>query len=119
MKELKAFVRVSQVDQIIRALEQAGAPGITVSRVHGVGYGYDAILFTLAPSEFKKTPEVARIEVVCRDEDEDRLVTTILSAARTGHAGDGILFVNSVERAIKIRTGGEGEAALEARSNGP
>jgi nitrogen regulatory protein P-II 1 len=113
MKELKAYVRTSVVDRVIGALERAGTPGITVSRVHGVGYGYDRLLFTLSPRELKQAPEVTKIEMVCRDEDVERLVAAILESARTGSAGDGIVFVTPVERAIKIRTGAAGPLALE------
>ncbi len=112
MKLIKAFVRTERLDEVIRALEDAGAPGITVSRVHGVGYGYDPYLFTLAPSEVQKTPEVSKVEVVCRDEELDRLTDTLIASARTGTRGDGIVFVTPVERAIKIRTGDEGSSAL-------
>lgn len=113
MKLLKAFVRSHRVEDVVRALEDAGAPGITLSRVHGVGYGYDPYLFSLAPSEVQKTPEVSKVEVVCRSEDLDRLLDTLIEAARTGARGDGIVFVTPVERAIKIRTGAEGPSALE------
>jgi nitrogen regulatory protein P-II 1 len=113
MKLIKAFVRTDRVEEVVRALEDAGAPGITVSRVHGVGYGYDPYLFTLAPSEIRKTPEVSKAEIVCRDEDLDRLVDALVTAARTDTRGDGIVFVTAVERAIKIRTGQEAEAALQ------
>ena len=113
MKLIKAFVRTERVDEVVRALEDAGAPGITVSRVHGVGYGYDPYLFTLAPSEVRKTPEVSKVEIVCRTEDLDRLADTLLSNAHTGSRGDGIVFITPVERAIKIRTGDEGKAALQ------
>lgn len=112
MKLIKAFVRTERVDEVVRALEDAGAPGITVSRVHGVGYGYDPYLFTLAPSEVAKSPEVSKVEVVCRAEDLDRLTDTLITGARTGTRGDGIVFVTPVERAIKIRTGEEDSAAL-------
>jgi nitrogen regulatory protein P-II 1 len=112
MKEIKAFLRTSKVDDVIRALRRSHAPGITVTRVHGVGYGYEPYLFTLAPSELKKTPEVAKLEVVCRDEELDDLLTTILEAAHTGSPGDGIVFVTPVERAVKIRTGDEFPQAL-------
>lgn len=112
MKLLKAIVRNSKVDDVIRALESARAPGITVSRVHGVGYGYDPNLFTLAPRELPKTPEVAKVEVVCCDEDCDGLVAVLVEAARTGSQGDGIVFVTQVERAVRVRSGEEGEAAL-------
>jgi len=109
---LKAFVRTSKVDDVICALEAAQAPGITVSRVHGVGYGYEPSLFTLAPSELRRTPEVAKVEVVCARSDTDRLLDAIVQAARTGSHGDGIVFVTPVERAIKIRTGAEAPQAL-------
>lgn len=114
MKLIKAFVRTERVDEVVRALEDAGAPGITVSRVHGVGYGYDPYLFTLAPSEVARTPEVSKVEIVCRREDLDRLLDTVIEAARTGTRGDGIVFVTPVERAIKIRTGDEGPQALSS-----
>lgn len=114
MKLLKAFIRTSRVDTVITALEAAGAPGITLSRVHGVGYGYEPMLFTLSPSEYKKTLEVTKVEVVCRDEDVERLLGTLVQASRTGVQGDGIVFVTAVERAVKVRTGDLDGAALEA-----
>ena len=95
MRELKAFVRTRRVDAVIQALRRAGAPGVSVSRVHGVGYGYEPVDFTLAPSELRKAPEVAKVEVVCADCDCDRLVGILAGAARTGDPGDGIVFVDA------------------------
>lgn len=114
MKLLKAFIRNRKVDDVIRALEAAGAPGITVSRVHGVGYGYDPFEFTLAPRELPRTPEVAKVEVVCCDADADRLLDCLAAGARTGSRGDGIVFMTPVERALRIRTCEEGDAVLGA-----
>jgi len=113
MKEIKAYLRISKVDEVIRALRTSGAPGITATRVHGVGYGYEPYLFTLAPSELRKTPEVAKIEVVCEDACADEAVQIIVRAAHTGDPGDGIVFVTPVERAVKIRNGAEGSEALQ------
>lgn len=118
MKLLKAFVRTSKIDEVIRALETAGCPGITVSRVHGVGYGYDPMLFTLSPSEYRRTLEVSKLEIVCREEDADRLLSVLVAAARTGDRGDGILFVTPVERAVRVRTGEEGPAVVEVEGPG-
>jgi Nitrogen regulatory protein PII len=112
MKEIKAFVRTTHVDVVVRALEAAGAPGITISTAHGVGYGYEARLFTIAPANVRTVPKVAKVEVVCRARDVDRLVHALTEAARTGVAGDGVAFVTPVERAVKIRTGEEGRAIL-------
>lgn len=112
MKLIKAFVRMGQAEAVISALEDARAPGITVSRVHGVGYGYDPCLFTLAPGELRKAPEVAKVEVVCQDDDTDRLLDALIGAAQTGCRGDGIVFVTPVDRAIRIRTREEGAKAF-------
>ena len=112
MKLIKAFVRTSRVDEIVPALEAAGAPGITISRVHGVGYGYEPQLFTFAPSEYNKMLEVSKVEVICRSPDAERLIEAVVRAARTGVQGDGIVFVTPVERAIRVRTGEEGDEAV-------
>lgn len=112
MKELKAFIRSNRVEQVVRALEAAKAPGITLSRVHGVGYGYDPYTFTLAPSEVAKAPAIAKVEVVCSDECVERLIDALVGAAHTGLRGDGIVFVTNVEQAVRIRTVEKGDVAL-------
>lgn len=112
MKLLKAFIRIERTEAVISALEEARAPGITVSRVHGVGYGYDPCLFTLAPGELRKAPEVSKVEVVCEDNDVDQLLKALIDAAHTGCRGDGIVFVTPVERAVRIRTRQEGKQAF-------
>lgn len=112
MKLLKAFVRTSRVNEVIQALRRSDAPGITVSRVHGVGYGYDPMLFSLAPSDYKRSLEVSKIEIVCCSEDAERLLQVLVASARTGSKGDGIVFVTPVEDAVKIRSGRQGADAL-------
>jgi nitrogen regulatory protein P-II 2 len=114
MKLITAYVRTRKVDDVVRALERAGAPGITVARVHGVGYGYEPSLFTLAPREVPKTPEVSQVEVACSDEHVEGLIQALLAAARTGDPGDGIAFVSPLERVARVRTGEQGEAVLRS-----
>ena len=53
-----------------------------------------------------------KVEVVVRDEDVDRCVDAIVKAARTGKIGDGKIFVTTVERVVRIRTGEEDESAI-------
>ncbi len=118
MKEIKAFVRSSCIDEVVHALQAARAPGISFSRVHGVGYGYEPYTFTLAPSEASKAPEVAKVEMVCLDGDVERLIGTLVGASRTGLRGDGIVFVTDVERAVRIRTGESGGEALRGAPSG-
>ena len=52
------------------------------------------------------------IEVVLDDSMLDAAVQAVLENARTGHIGDGKIFVMDVATAIRIRTGEEGPDAL-------
>ena len=42
---------------------------------------------------------------MCIRDSVDRVIETITSAARTGQIGDGKIFVSSIEKAVRIRTG--------------
>jgi nitrogen regulatory protein PII len=65
MRLLKAFIRRDRVDAVIRALSAAKTPGLTVSRVHGVGFGYEPLsTLSMSAHELPKTQEVAKVEVV-------------------------------------------------------
>jgi len=51
-------------------------------------------------------PKVKNNEMV------DKVVNTIKATARTGDRGDGKIFIHEVREAIRIMTGGTGEAAV-------
>jgi nitrogen regulatory protein PII len=53
-----------------------------------------------------------RIEVLADDGDVDRLIEVLSSSARTGKIGDGKVWVTTVERVGRIRTGEQGPDAL-------
>jgi nitrogen regulatory protein P-II 1 len=53
-----------------------------------------------------------KIEVVVADNQVDRCIEAIISAARTGKIGDGKIFVCGVEQVVRIRTGERGEEAV-------
>jgi len=50
--------------------------------------------------------------MVVTDEMTDIVVNTIVATAKTGNIGDGKVFVLPVARAVRIRTGEEGDIAL-------
>lgn len=55
---------------------------------------------------------MAKIEIVYRDEEVDKIVKVIKENAHTGRKGDGIIFVSPVQEAFHIRTGKKGERFL-------
>ena len=112
MKEIKAYVRCTKAEEVVHALEDAGAPGLTVIKVLGFGGASvpEEARWSLEYAE--KTCTVVKIELVCSDEDTERYVDVIKDKARTGHSGDGMIFVSDIVGAIKIRSGEEDEEAL-------
>jgi nitrogen regulatory protein PII len=54
----------------------------------------------------------ARVEVVVKDEDADKIIKAVRDAAFTGEVGDGRIFVHDMANAIRIRTNESGMAAL-------
>jgi nitrogen regulatory protein P-II 1 len=50
--------------------------------------------------------------MVVNDELKDKVVGAILGAARTGHIGDGKIFISRIEEAIRIRNDERGETAI-------
>lgn len=115
MKEIKAYIRREKVNQTVEQLERAGAPGITVTEVHPVGYGYEPNYFECHYCDVLNSYNhlaIVKLEVVCADEDLDRFVKVVEKLSHTGKAGDGLIFVSEVVDAIRIRDGGRGEKAL-------
>jgi nitrogen regulatory protein P-II 1 len=86
--------------------------GLTVTEVKGFGRqkGHTE-LYRGAEYVVDFLPKV-KVEVVVKDQDVDSCVDAIIKAARTGKIGDGKIFVTSVERVIRIRTGEQDETAV-------
>src|SRR5436309_3105404 len=45
MKEIKAYIRRDEINEVVEKLQAAGAPGVSVIEIHPVGYGYEANRF--------------------------------------------------------------------------
>jgi nitrogen regulatory protein P-II 1 len=86
--------------------------GLTVTEVKGFGRqkGHTE-LYRGAEYVVDFLPKV-KVEVVVKDQDVDSCVDAIIKAARTGKIGDGKIFVSSVERVVRIRTGEQDETAI-------
>jgi nitrogen regulatory protein P-II 1 len=53
-----------------------------------------------------------KLEVVVLDEDAGKVVSAVVKEARTGSIGDGKVFIQNVEDAVRIRTGESGFNAI-------
>jgi len=112
MKLITAVVKPFKLDDVKDALKAAGAQGITVSEVRGFGrQGGHTETYRGAEYNIEFVPKV-RIEIVVDDSIVDRAIEAIRTAASTGKIGDGKIWVTSVEKIVRIRTGETGPDAL-------
>lgn len=101
-----------KLDSVRQALEDLGVVGMTVTDVRGYGhqrghtekYRGNTYVVNLLPK--------IRLDIVVTDEQLEPALAALEEAARTGEIGDGKIFIYPVEKAVRIRTGEEGEAAL-------
>ena len=112
MKKIEAVIRPERLNHVKAALQEVGVSGMTVMDVHGRGEQKGFEFINRAGKYRVDLLPKTLIEVVVHDEDVDRVVDAIVRCARTGEIGDGKVFVTSVERCVRIRTGEEDEAAL-------
>ena len=121
MKEIRAYIRRYDIDEVIEQLRAAGAPGVSVIEIHPVGYGYEPNAFEPHAARLVQRYRhlaVVKLEIICADNQAERLVRVIQAQCRTGGRGDGMIFVSSIAEAIRISDGARGDAALE-RVGGP
>ncbi len=112
MKKIEAIVKPFKLDDVREALAEIGISGMTVTEVKGFGRqkGHTE-LYRGAEYMVDFLPKM-KIELVVDDDTVERVIEAIIKTARTGKIGDGKIFVSSVERAIRIRTGEENSDAL-------
>ena len=112
MKMITAIIKPFKLDDVREALSEIGVQGITVTEVKGFGRqkGHTE-LYRGAEYMVDFLPKM-KLELVVTDELVDQAVESILETAKTGKIGDGKIFVEPVERVIRIRTGEEGNEAI-------
>ena len=112
MKKIEAVIRPERLEPVRSALAGLDILGMTVTEVSGRGRQRGISLqWRVGEYRVEFLPKV-KIEVVVLDEDLGRAVNVIISKARTGERGDGKIFVLTIDNAVRIRTGDEGENAI-------
>ena len=112
MKRIEAVIKPFKLEDVKDALAEAGITGMTVSDVKGYGrqQGHSE-LYRGAEYVVDFIPKI-KLDLVVAGEDVDKTVKIIVDAAKTGKIGDGKIFVSSIEKIVRIRTGEEDEEAI-------
>ena len=98
MKLITAIIKPFKLDEVREALNEVGVHGMTTTEVKGFGRqkGHTEI-YRGAEYVVAFLPKV-KIELVVPDDISDACVAAIAKVARTGHIGDGKIFVSKVEQ---------------------
>ncbi|WP_435274468.1 P-II family nitrogen regulator [Psychrobium sp. nBUS_13] len=112
MKLIIAIIKPFKLDDVRNSISEAGIEGLTVSEVRGFGRqkGHTE-LYRGAEYQVDFLPKM-KLEIACEDQNVDRVIEAITTAAHTGKIGDGKIFVTNLEQSIRIRTNEIGCEAL-------
>jgi len=112
MKLITCIIRPERLAEVKTALFRAGVTGISISRVSGHGGERDLVEHYRASSIVLEFREKVKIEMAVSEPYVEPTLNAILASARTGEVGDGKIFVQPLERVVRIRTGEADNAAL-------
>ena len=112
MKKIEAVIKPFKLDEVKEALHEVGVSGITVTEAKGFGRQKGQTeLYRGAEYVVDFLPKI-KIEVVIPDDQLERALEAISTAARTGRIGDGKIFVSDIIDVMRIRTGETGADAV-------
>jgi nitrogen regulatory protein P-II 2 len=112
MKLITAIIKPFKLEEVREALTAIGVHGMTVTEVKGYGrqkghtemYRGAEYVITFLPK--------LRIEIAVSTDLVAPAMEAVSKGARTGQIGDGKIFVTTIEKARRIRTGETDQDAL-------
>ena len=117
MHTVVAVIQPFMLEQVVDALRLVPRfPGMSVSEVRGFGRRFAHAPRRGEATEVEPFEERSRIEICCRGSELKPILDALSASAHTGNAGDGMIFVLPLERAIRIRTREEGSETLLSKN---
>ena len=112
MKKVEAIIKPFKLDEVKDALSEVGIQGMTVTEVKGFGRtGDKKEVYRGSAYVVDFVPKV-KLEIVVAEEQLKQVLDAVEKSAKTGRIGDGKIFVSSIDQAVRIRTGEQGDEAI-------
>ena len=110
--KIEIITRSSKLDDLMKALNEIGVLGMTVSQVFGCGLqkGHEEV-YRGRKYDINLVPKI-KVETIVSEIPVDKVLETAQNVLRTGKFGDGKIFVIPVADAVRIRTGQRGADAI-------
>ncbi|OJF93604.1 ammonium transporter [Alkalibacterium sp. 20] len=112
MTKVEIIMNKEKFEDVKSELNSIGITGMTVTKVYGYGIQKGKTSYYRGVQVEPNLLEKLRVETVVSEVPVEEIISTLRKVLSTGKAGDGKIFIHSVENAIRISTGEEGTAAL-------
>ncbi len=112
LKKIEAIIREDKFADVKEALREIGIVGLNVFEIRGHGRQGGITLAGRSGSYQVDMLTKLQVNIILSEHNLEETIETILNAASTGEAGDGLIFVYPVETAIRIRTRERGHEAV-------
>ena len=113
MKLIIAYIQPERLNAVKQALYEREVYKMSVSNALGCGQQKGYLHQYRGAIEEVTLLKKIRLAIAVNDDYVEKTVEGIVAGARTGDIGDGKIFVYSVDKVVKIRTGEEDFAALQ------
>jgi len=112
MKLITVIIRPDRLDAVKTALFAANVTGLTITRVAGHGGERSHLDMYRGQPVIYEFQEKVQLSIAVSETFVEATIEAVLSGARTGEVGDGKIFIQSLDKVIRIRTGEQDSDAL-------
>lgn len=102
MKIVRGIIRDGKVEDVLRALEKAGATGLTITKAVGRGAEERVAVYRGVP--YRALCPMSVVDVIVDDRDAEEMARALASGAHTGQTGDGHVCVIGLDESYAVRT---------------
>ncbi len=109
MKKIEAIIRDTKFQEVKNMLTKLGVKGMTTYEVRGRGDQVGMIRSEGNSEDYAADDLIPKrkIEIVCIEEEVNKIVNSIATHAYTGNPGDGKIFTSDILDVVRIRTAKE------------
>ncbi|HRY28882.1 MAG TPA: P-II family nitrogen regulator [Elusimicrobiota bacterium] len=112
MKYIVAIIQPDRVDEVLKRLEENEIHLVTATTVLGRGRQKGISEVYRSHKEAGSLLRKVRLDIAVNDAFVEPAMDAIVKGARTGHIGDGKIFVLDLSECVRIRTGERGSVAI-------
>lgn len=105
MKKVVAIIRAIKFEEIREELAKVGVNFFTYYEVRGFGLQKGEVKVYRGAVYDNGYIARYKLEIILDDSKVEAAVNAVLAKGRTGDIGDGKIYVESLEKVIRIRTG--------------